>query len=208
MSAPDLSALVSARFCHDLISPLGAIGNGLELLQMTGGGGSSPEIELISDSLTNALARIRYFRVAFGPAEAEARLSFEEASQITGAMYSGRLSVSWQDANDSMPRATGRLIFLAILCLEKSLPMGGRVRVSTAEDAVTLSVEGRRTAAPANLWAHVIKGGELEDLRSENIQFAMLRNALTDAEHALEAHFGETDASLRLMSKAVQTETA
>ena len=40
MSAPDLSALVSARLCHDLISPMGAIGNGLELMQMTDGAGA------------------------------------------------------------------------------------------------------------------------------------------------------------------------
>ena len=40
MSAPDLSALVSARLCHDLISPMGAIGNGLELLQLAGGAGA------------------------------------------------------------------------------------------------------------------------------------------------------------------------
>ena len=37
MTSPDLSALVSARLCHDLISPMGAIGNGLELMQLAGG---------------------------------------------------------------------------------------------------------------------------------------------------------------------------
>jgi histidine phosphotransferase ChpT len=207
MSAPDLSAFVSARFCHDLISPLGAIGNGLELLQMTGGGGSSPEIDLITDSLANALARIRFFRIAFGPAEAEVRLTVAEADEISRGMYNGRLTVSWDGAQGNMSRETGRLVFLAILCLEKSLPMGGLVRVSTAEDTISLGVQGRRTAAPAELWAHVVEGAALLDLRSENIQFAMLRKALTEADQALEVRFGETEARLRLTAKAVQTET-
>ncbi|HMR60143.1 MAG TPA: histidine phosphotransferase, partial [Amaricoccus sp.] len=65
MSAPDLSALVSARLCHDLISPMGAIRNGMELLQMAPGEAQSPEHALIADSLETALAKLRYFRLAF-----------------------------------------------------------------------------------------------------------------------------------------------
>jgi histidine phosphotransferase ChpT len=204
MSAPDFSALVSARFCHDLISPLGAIGNGLELLQMTGGGGSSPEIDLISESLANALARIRFFRVAFGPADAEARLSLEEADEITRAMYNGRLSVSWGDEQGTMSRETGRLIFLAILCLEKSLPMGGLVRVSVAEDAIHLAVEGRRTAPPTELWAHVSEGRHIVDLRPDCVQFALLRQALGASGHRLVARFTDTGATLSLAEVSPQ----
>ncbi len=56
--SPDLAALIGSRICHDLISPIGAIGNGLELLSMAGAGG--PEVALISDSVSNANARIRF----------------------------------------------------------------------------------------------------------------------------------------------------
>lgn len=63
----DLSALIGSRICHDLISPLGAIGNGLELLQMSGAS-ESPEMTLIADSVTSANARIRFFRIAYGDA--------------------------------------------------------------------------------------------------------------------------------------------
>ena len=52
----DLSALLGSRICHDLISPLGAIGNGVELLAMAGSG-NSPEIALIAESVENANAR-------------------------------------------------------------------------------------------------------------------------------------------------------
>jgi histidine phosphotransferase ChpT len=64
---PDLAALIGSRICHDLISPIGAIGNGVELLLMEASG-KGPELSLISESVAAANARIRFFRVAFGAA--------------------------------------------------------------------------------------------------------------------------------------------
>ena len=64
----EFAALIGSRICHDLISPIGAVNNGLELLSMTGVS-PSPELALIGDSVDSASARIRFFRVAFGAAE-------------------------------------------------------------------------------------------------------------------------------------------
>ena len=61
----DLNALLGSRICHDLISPIGAIGNGVELLIMDGAT-KGPEIALIAESVANASARIRFFRIGFG----------------------------------------------------------------------------------------------------------------------------------------------
>ena len=99
MTAPDLAALVSARLCHDLISPMGAIGNGLELMQLSGTPGAA-ELELVNESLANALAKVRFYRIAFGPAEPHGRLALEEVDQITEAMFTGRFTASWT-AQDS-----------------------------------------------------------------------------------------------------------
>ena len=67
---PDLAALIASRICHDLISPIGAIGNGVELLAMEPGG-PRPEMALISESVANANARIRFFRICFGQASSD-----------------------------------------------------------------------------------------------------------------------------------------
>ena len=67
----ELASLVAARLCHDLVSPLGAIGNGVELLEMSGdfpGISKSPELALITESVRSARARVRFFRTAFGHA--------------------------------------------------------------------------------------------------------------------------------------------
>jgi histidine phosphotransferase ChpT len=196
VTAPDLSALVSARLCHDLISPMGAIGNGIELMQMTSAGG--PELALVSDSLANALAKLRFYRLAFGPADPQARISVEEAATMTGAMFQARFTVAWEAEDADMPRPMARLVYLAILCLEKSLPMGGQVRIRVGSDAIGLTVEGRRTAPPPELWAHVTDGRPVPELRPDGVQFALLAQALAAAGQRIEARFAEAEAALRV----------
>lgn len=198
-----LSALVSARLCHDLISPMGAIGNGLELLQM-GDQTASAELDLISDSLATALAKLRFYRVAFGPADAEARLTFEEAQAITDAMFKSRFAITWEASRPDMARTLAQVIYLAILCLEKSLPMGGTVRVRVAGPTIALGVEGRRTAPPAALWAHVTHGAALQDLRADGVQFALLRQVLDATGHRIAVEFGEAGAALTMTAQEPQ----
>jgi histidine phosphotransferase ChpT len=199
----DISALVSARLCHDLVSPLGAIGNGIELMQMTGAGRSKAEFALISDSLENALGKLKFLRVAFGPAEAAARQSFDEAGQICSAAFQGRFAVAWLTGARDMPRSTAKAVYLALLCLEKSLPLGGTVEVRASEDRADMRVEGRRTAAPLELWAHVLEGRPLPPVGSEAVQFVLLRAWLEAIEGRIEAQFGETGARLSLAVPAV-----
>lgn len=195
--APDLSALVSARLCHDLISPMGAIGNGLELLHLSAGPAAA-ELALVNESLATALAKLRFYRIAFGPADVQARQSFDEATQISDAMFHGRFTVSWPERGGDLPRTLTRVVYLAILCLEKSLPMGGHVRIELAGEAITLAVDGRRTAPPAVLWAHVTDGTPVPDLKPDGVQFALLRQALAGIGHGVEASFSETSAAIRL----------
>jgi histidine phosphotransferase ChpT len=197
VTAPDLSALVSARLCHDLISPMGAIGNGLELLQMAGGAGEA-ELALVNESLANALAKLRFYRIAFGPADAQARQSAEEAAQITEAMFAGRFTVHWQSGGADMPRSLARMVYLAVLCLERSLPMGGHVRVGIEPDTVSLAVDGRRTAPPVELWEHVTHGTPVPGLKADVVQFALLRQAAESSGHAIEAAFAESAATVRI----------
>lgn len=196
---PDLSALVSARLCHDLISPMGAIGNGLELLQLSAGPAAA-ELALVHESLAMALAKLRFYRIAFGPADSQARQSFDEATQLSDAMFHGRFTVSWPARGGDLPRTLTRMVYLAILCLEKSLPTGGHVRIGLEGEAITLSVDGRRTAPPAALWAHVIDGTPVPELKPEGVQFALLRQALAGIGRRAEARFTETGAELRLVA--------
>lgn len=201
MGSDDLSALVSARLCHDLISPMGAIGNGLELLQMCEGAGAD-ELSLINDSLATALAKLRFFRVAFGPAEPESRQSFDEAAQITDGMFHGRFTVSWKPTRGGMSRPTARIAYLAILCVEKSLPLGGALDVDVVDDQIDLHLGGARTAAPADLWAHVITGAPTAGLGSDTVQFALLRADIAKSGRTISTDFSENGIGLRVTSES------
>lgn len=192
----DLSALVSARLCHDLISPMGAIGNGLELMQISQHTASA-EVELIAGSLGSALAKLRFFRIAFGPAEGQATLAGEEIRAVTDAMFPGRFTVSWVGAPAGLGRATGKLVCLALLCLEKSLPMGGTAVVSVRGEAIEITAQGRRLAPPAELWA-LAAGATPDNLRSDGVQFALLGAALADFSADLETSFDEPRAEVRI----------
>ena len=203
MSAPEIAALVSARLCHDLISPIGAIGNGLELLRMAEGQDGEPELALISDSLGMALAKLRFYRIAFGPADTKARQSFDEARQITDAMFPGRFGVSWAEGGGAMSRSAARIAYLAILCFERSLPMGGDVRVTVEEERIDLRAEGCRIGATNELWLHVTNGAPLAEPRADTVQFPLLRRALLAQGFHAERRFGSTEAELCLTGPAL-----
>ena len=169
-AAPDLPALLGSRICHDLISPIGAIANGVELLRLTGAA-NGPEIELIAESAAQANARIRFFRVAFGAAHRGQSLSASEIRSILadpGA--AGRLAVDWQ-AEGGVPRAEARLVFLLLQCLEAALPAGGAVQVDRQGDGWRLSADGPRIAADPELWS-ALSGGSVP-AQAAQVQFLL-----------------------------------
>ena len=153
----ELAALIGSRICHDLISPIGAIGNGVELLVMSGGT-QSPEIALISQSVTHAISRLRFFRVAFGAANAEQKIGSPEVVSILSDMTRGsRLSVGWQ-APLELSRAEVRRVFLALMCLESAMPWGGKVSIHRDESGWSLLGTAARLRLDPELWTPLIDG--------------------------------------------------
>ncbi len=115
-------------------------------------------------------------------------------------MFHGRFTVAWETPAGDLPRTSARLIYLAVLCLERSLPMGGQVRVGVTPGAIRLAVEGRRTAPPAALWAHLTDGAPLTDLKPDGVQFALLRQALAAADQRLAMSFGESAVEIGIIA--------
>ena len=169
---PDLVALLGSRLCHDLVSPIGAISNGLELLELSGAG--SDEMALIRGSVDAALARISFFRMAFGKAGAEAVVSAREMRDILGAMYKDtRSRVVWTDAEDR-PRREMRLACLALNCIEVATPWGAKVEVSRNPNAWVFHVDAKRLKIDAPLWQGLGRGTLPADLKGSEVQFGIL----------------------------------
>jgi len=89
---PNLNALIGSLICHYLINPLGAIGNGIELLGLAGVA-AGPKKALVSESVENATAKIKFLRLAFGVATQDQTVSRDEILSTLEAMaHGGRLS--------------------------------------------------------------------------------------------------------------------
>ena len=185
-SAPDhviaaerLAALVTSRLCHDLVSPLGAIGNGLELLQISGdhpGVANSPEFTLISESIEAARARIRWFRMAFGAASADQRVSLAELSALLADVEKGGRTRVRLEAQGDMPRTEARMILLALMCLETAMPWGGSVLVCRGASGWRLVGESARTKPDHSLWSwlDVGDGRDRPEPSPSEVHFALL----------------------------------
>ncbi len=173
-SNADLAALVGSRLCHDLISPIGAIQNGLELLALSGSTEVSPEMALIQDSCECATARIRFFRVAFGLANGSQMMSAREiVSTLEELGKGGRLRTDWVEPAD-LPRPDVQLAFLAYLCCESALPYGGTVRFERDAAGWSIEARGARLNVTQSLWDHLNGANTVETPAADRVHFAML----------------------------------
>ncbi|MCO6381980.1 histidine phosphotransferase family protein [Oceanicola sp. 502str15] len=190
MDGFDLAVRVASRICHDLISPVGAIGNGVELLAMSGLKGS-PELGLVEESVRNAQGRIKFFRIAFGRADAGQGVS---AAEIGGTLKEyfggGRVQVDWPEPGP-VARAELRAVFLAINCLEVELAYGGMITVQPLEGGWEVAALAPRMRGEESAWAAL--GGEAEGLNPAMVQFLLLPMAVgvLGREIAIERREGE-----------------
>ncbi|KRW95877.1 histidine phosphotransferase family protein [Paracoccus sp. MKU1] len=196
--APErLAALVGSRLCHDIVSPLGAIGNGLELLQLSGawpGIGASPEMQLIAESVEAARARVRWFRMAFGHAAPDQRLSLAElAALLADVERGGRIRVRLEAEGD-LPRAEGRMILLALMCFETAMPWGGSVLVCRGASGWRLVAECSRTKSDPALWSWLDRapGWERPEPAASEVHFPLLASFARAAARPLAWELDET----------------
>jgi histidine phosphotransferase ChpT len=169
----NLATLIGSRICHDLISPIGAISNGLELLDMAGGV-KGPEMDLIADSAVNAGARIRFFRVAYGAAGDQMMGRGDIVSVLDDLNQGGRTKVQWAPL-DPQPRGEVRLAFLALQCLETAMPFGGTVRVIVEAGQWTLTGLADKLTVDETLWCRL--DGRVDTtsrITPAQVQFALL----------------------------------
>jgi histidine phosphotransferase ChpT len=152
LSAPDLAALLCSRVCHDIISPVGAINNGLELLDE--GGADEDAMNLIRASARNASARLQFARIAFGAAGSAGMLiDTGDAEAVAIAFLKNeKPELIWNGARALLPKNKVKLLLNLILIANGAIPRGGRITV-TLEDLesapkFTLAASGPMVRVP------------------------------------------------------------
>lgn len=183
-----LVELVAARICHDLVGPVGAIANGMELL---GDGTQRPDpdvIRLIQSSAHVASRRLQIYRVAFGTGNAlpaTGRLA-EGRKLAAGAFEVGRTSLDWPAPDAPVEAASGRiavklLLGLILIALE-ALHRGGsvQVRVSAPGDRLAASVKAVGPQVRLADDMRAVLGGDFASLGPKSVGAYLLHRQSTD----------------------------
>ena len=194
----ELGALISSRICHDLISPIGAIGNGLELMGLAQVDPTGPEMALVTESCNAAQARIRFFRVAFGSGLSEQPISSAEARAILSDFaQGGRQHPRW-DVEADLPRTELQLALLAYLCFETAMPHGGEVHITRQDGSWRLEARDVRLSVNPDLWSGLTGTPNHGTLAPAHVQFALLPRIAADRGRAISVRHGETTLGLQV----------
>jgi histidine phosphotransferase ChpT len=138
MNELEFAALMVSRVCHDLVSPVGAVVNGLEVLEDERDAAMRADaLKLVASSAAQAAARLQFARIAFGAAGAAgAELDLSEVGRmVSGLLKGGKVELQWEVAGITWPKDWAKLLMNSALLAADSLPRGGQVVVETRGDA-------------------------------------------------------------------------
>jgi len=160
MNELDFSAYLVSRVCHDLVSPLGAVVNGLEVLEDERDAAMRADaLKIVASSAAQALARIQFMRIAFGAAgSAGAELDLGETGRLVSGLFNGsKITLEWDVANVHWPKDWAKLLMNATLLAADCLPRGGQVKAVSTGDAAAPAFKIRATGSHARVLEEVEK---------------------------------------------------
>ena len=205
-----LAALLCSRVCHDLISPVGAIANGLEVLnddddEMM----REHAMSLIQSSAQQASAKLQFARLAFGAAGAAGdNIDLGDAREVTlGLLQSGKVDLEWPTDGQSLPKNAVKLLLNLILIGIDAIPRGGSLHVSGSDADGDLSIEIRAEGEKAKVAEdirNVLLSSEtppLEDMSARSIQPHL--SALVARELGVELTVSDQEEAVSIMAKKV-----
>ena len=177
--APDsleLAALLCSRVCHDLISPVGAIVNGLEVLDDN----PKPEdkefaLDLIRKSARTASARLQFCRLAFGAAgSAGAQIDLGDAQTMArGHIEDGKTTIAWNLPRLLLPKNRVKLLLNMLVIAQQTIPRGGTLTVDAIGEGEVfgfrVTASGLNARLPQNI-ADLLSSGELVANDAHSVQ--------------------------------------
>jgi histidine phosphotransferase ChpT len=173
MNAIDLASLLCSRLCHDLLSPVGALNNGIELLAEE----QDPEmrercLELLSESAKASANKLKFFRLAFGAGGGFGdAIDTREARTAVEGLYGAdkRIELGWMVADDKMAKGAVKLLLNLTMIAGDALVRGGRLDVGAEQRdgalEMVIRAEGPRILLDPKLRETIAKGhsgGEVE----------------------------------------------
>jgi len=143
----DFASLLCSRLCHDLLSPVGALNNGVELLADE----HDPEmrarcLDLLAESARASANKLKFFRLAFGSAGGfgDAVDVREAKAAIEGLLGEGRIKLGWMVAEPALPKTAIKVLLNLALIAGDALVRGGRIDIGAEDGEIVVRAEGPR----------------------------------------------------------------
>ena len=166
MNSIELASLLCSRLCHDLLSPVGALNNGIELLSDE----QDPEmrercLELLAESARASANKLKFFRLAFGAGGGFGdEIDTREARAALEGLYGPekRIELGWIVAGDRLPKGAVKLLLNLAMIAGDALGGGGRLDVGAerGDDAIEMVIraDGTRVLVDPTLRETIVKG--------------------------------------------------
>jgi histidine phosphotransferase ChpT len=168
MNAADLASLLCSRLCHDLMSPVGALNNGIELLADE----TDPEmrekcLELLADSARASANKLKFFRLAFGAAGGFGdEIDTHEAEAALEGLFGAerRVQLGWVVGEEKLPKGAVKLLLNLALLGGDALVRGGRLdvgaEINNGKIELAVRAEGPRILLDPVLRVTLATGGD------------------------------------------------
>ena len=173
----DLAALLCSRVCHDLISPVGAINNGLEVLEEAKDEETKTfALELIKKSARQGSAKLQFCRLAFGAAgSAGAQIDLGDAEKVArGFLEDEKTKITWELPRLLLPKNRVKLLLNMLVIAGQTIPRGGMLTVSPEGSGETMGFKvvarGLNARLPQAIPGLLAGGTEGETVDAHAIQ--------------------------------------
>ena len=176
LSSLEFAALISSRICHDVISPVGAISNGLEVLaEETDEEMREHASQLIQQSAAQASAKLQFARLAFGAAGSQgAEIDLRDAESVSrGIMDEEKHKLNWSGPIATVAKNKVKLLLNMVTICQAALPRGGTIDVAISGEGEDMAFEitskGDRVMLSKSI-PDLLRGAYEEELSAHSIQ--------------------------------------
>lgn len=213
-----MAELLCTRLCHDLTGPIGAVHNGAEFLSEEGFNLQGQAVELIVSSAQSAVARLQFYRVAYGRVKDQGEAPLAERQKMAADFFAdSKITLDWPDSHTdasgvSISLKMLRLLYNLLIIASGTLIRGGTiaVRLSVGEDGNNhLTVSAQGTAIKWEPETQDILDGRLgtEHADAKNIQCFLTRILANELNATMSVNVGENEVAISVIKPKSLPET-
>ena len=204
-----MAELLCTRLCHDLTGPIGAVNNGAEFLNEEGFNMQGQAVELIVSSAFSAVARLQFYRMAYGKVKEQGEANLAEKQKIVTDFFAGtKITVDWPDSHTdaagvSLSLKMARLVYNLLIIASGALIRGGTIAIRIGQDSqkhkqVIVSAAGAGLKWEAELEKILTGSLDKIELTPKNVQVYLTRRFIDELKAKLSCRVGEEELVLQL----------